>query len=238
MSDKTYLEVWQEYRLLEQELREVFEYVPLENEHLEVWSLKLGNILIILGSVMDSFFKFALNDAIFDNMPIIIDVRRKTETNMGDYRAIFQDFYKLSEKKVYVRLSGNFLQPFKAFEDGKSPEWWQVYQNIKHDRFMNKKEAKLKYVLEAMAGLFLVNVIHIPLRIILVRLRLWESAYNTGWNWDFIADSILNQKEPIGEHDIFLLKTDIFGYILEGIPETKDPETWKKSLSLVKEPLF
>lgn len=239
MNDKTYFEVWQEYCLLERELREFVEYVPLENEHLEVWSLKLGNILIILGSVLDSFFKFALEDPVFDEIPVIEDIRGKTRTDIDDYKTVFQDFYNLSEKRIYVRLNGEFLQPFKAFGEHKAPEWWQAYQSVKHDRFVNKKEAKLKYILEGIAGLFLVNVIHIPIRVILVHLRLWEDAFNKGWNWDFVADSILNQKEPISEWGIFLLKTDLFGYILEGNDqETIDPRTWKRLLGLVSEPLY
>ena len=34
-------------------------------------------------------------------------------------------------------------------------EWWKAYQDIKHDRIKNQKDTKLKYVVEALCGLFL-----------------------------------------------------------------------------------
>lgn len=239
MEIKIYRQIWEEYNSLEGDFKNFIDYIPIEDEHLDTWSLKLGNILLILGSVLDSFFQVAIEDSYFDSIPKIKNIRSKSKKNITDYRKVFESYYKLSEKYVYIRSMERRIQPFVKWKQNQHLEWWRAYQLVKHNRFKNKKEAKLRHVLDGMAALFLLNVVHIPIRIVLARLRLWESAYNQSWNWNFIADSVFNNKEPIGEHDVFLFKTDLFGYILEGTSkETKNPEIWHKLLSLVREPMF
>lgn len=239
MVEKTYLQVWDEYNSLEDEFKNIIKYIPLEEEHLDVWSLKLGDILIVLGSAIESFFKFAIKDSIFDSTAKIENIRRKKETNIKDYSKVFEDYYDLSKKYVYIRSMGKFIRPFEQWAYNKPLEWWRAYQDVKHDRFVNKKEAKLKYVLEGIAGLFLLSVVHIPIRLILLRLGFLQSEYNDSWNVDFLESSVLNQKEPIKQHEIFLCKTDMFGYILEAIsPDTKDHGIWQKLLAIVRKSRF
>ena len=50
---------WEEdYLPLETEFLNFIRYVPLTEEHKDVWSLKLANQLLLIGSSIDSFFKY------------------------------------------------------------------------------------------------------------------------------------------------------------------------------------
>lgn len=234
--NKTYLDIWNEYISLEKEFKRILENIPLVDEHLGVWSLKIGDALIVLGSVLDSYLKFAITDTSFDFLPNIADIRNKIETNMGDYREIFENYYNLSIKFVYIRPLDKRIQPFTNWAQSRSLQWWEAYQKVKHNRFTNKKEATINNLLDGMAGLFLLHVIHIPSRIVLLRLNLWQNTWGQNYGRIYLEDAF-NRKEPVGEPGVFYLETDLFGYILESsIPDSKEGLIWKNTLALLKEP--
>src|SRR3989338_1463223 len=136
---ETALEIWKQYQALEKETKEVIEHIPLVEEHLSVWSLKLGDILIVLGSVIDSAFKFAIQyEGLDETMPDVMkEIRAADRLDMGDYRKVFEGYYGLSAKHVYIRPLATRIQPFAKWRDGTSPDWWEAYQQVKHKKFEN-----------------------------------------------------------------------------------------------------
>ena len=58
-----------------------------------------------------------------------------------------------------VTMRGIELQPFKGWSDNpyKSFEWWSPYNGVKHKRLENLREANLKNVSNALAGLFILG---------------------------------------------------------------------------------
>lgn len=236
-----YLHVWQEYLDLEIEFEKIISYVPLTQDHFDVWSLKIGDLLIVLGSVMDSFFKLSLDDNEFDGTNNIADIRVKERHNMADYRSLFESIYALSTKKIYIRSLDDFICPFEEWGKGKSPLWWDDYQKVKHNRFLNKENATIKTLLYCMAGMFLLNVIHLPTRLVLRRLNLIKTYWNKLGEEYF--ESLVQKIEPIGDQtdslEIFFIETNMFGYVYESFnPESKDEQCWKKLLALLKAPKF
>ena len=56
-----------------------------------------------------------------------------------------------------VRLNNIELQPFKNWRlkpNYNSPDWWIAYNNVKHNRLLNYKNANLKNVTNSLAGLY------------------------------------------------------------------------------------
>ena len=52
------------------------------------------------------------------------------------------------------------LQPFsnwKSTPDFKSPDWWSPYNKVKHSRIENYKNANLKNIINALAGLYILE---------------------------------------------------------------------------------
>ena len=53
----------------------------------------------------------------------------------------------------------------------KSPDWWHVYNDVKHNFSDNFGNATLQNTRNALAGAFLLNVVHIPAYIRLIEYR-------------------------------------------------------------------
>ena len=52
------------------------------------------------------------------------------------------------------------LCPWSNWQNNKKPDWWDAYNNVKHDRHKKYSDANLKNVLNSVAGL-LVLVLHL-----------------------------------------------------------------------------
>jgi len=46
--------------------------------------------------------------------------------------------------------------PFSEWAAGKSPDWWDAFTKVKHDRLAHPEEATLKNVIYSLAGTFIV----------------------------------------------------------------------------------
>jgi hypothetical protein len=203
---------WDEYKFLEEDFVEYLRYVPLTNEHKDVWSLYLGDLLLRIGSILDSFFRRAIYSPVLDNANSISRYRALDDfqINMGIYRELYNPFYNLSSKKIYELRTFEQLTPFLSWSSDDSPCWWKNYNHVKHDRFKNKKEAKLKSVLEALSGLFILNVIHLETMPVLVDYDIIHSGLAKGY-----LKSVLSNREPLEVIENIYAKSKLFGYVFE-----------------------
>ena len=82
-----------------------------------------------------------------------------TENNMPAYTDLVLKKWKtLSEQKV--RMNTIKLQPFKNWKPSLSysaPDWWTPYNRVKHERLENFRKANLKNVMNALAGLYILE---------------------------------------------------------------------------------
>jgi len=80
-------------------------------------------------------------------------VRRSYKSNeLSKMKVIFK---RLPEREDVI--------PFKPCNPRtNAPEWWDIYNGLKHDVSLNIEKASLKNTRDALAGAFLLNVIHEP----------------------------------------------------------------------------
>lgn len=159
---------WHMYTRLEKEFIETISYVALEINHRKVWSERFSDLLIRIGSSVDSFFRYMVNSKSFDDQETVKklrgEIRRKPDwfPNMTDFRKTFEPIYKFSTVEVEAVYGLTFydkLQPFKDFNK-KTPPWWHAYNKVKHGMFEQlKNSATLENSIEALAGLFVLNVL-------------------------------------------------------------------------------
>ena len=61
-----------------------------------------------------------------------------------------------------VKMKNIELQPFKNWKyfpnQQTTLDWWKTYNNVKHERLLNYKKANLKNVLNALAGLYVLEL--------------------------------------------------------------------------------
>jgi hypothetical protein len=125
-------------------LKDVLEVVPYCNEHKNVWSPKLVTILQETCSQLDSLWSYEINHG-------------AERLDIKDYCPHFGD--KMRPKwLVFWGEQPERIQPFVGWDatrPAKSLPWWQVYQDVKHNRIINREQATLENAVNALAGLFL-----------------------------------------------------------------------------------
>ena len=79
------------------------------------------------------------------------DMLRYTNTILTNWNSI---------KMQKVKMKTIEFQPFLNWEKEPSytaPDWWQPYNKVKHERLLNYREANLKNVVNALAGLYVLE---------------------------------------------------------------------------------
>jgi len=170
---------WELYQDLERQFQNFLEYVPYLEENKQVISPKLLNLILGISGYIDSAFKemarypkFSNND---DCRKILEKLRESEESIKKGEPPItipiklclkaFEKEYKLSERKIIFKRSPERedITPFKPYNlKTNAPKWWEIYNGLKHDVGVNIREANLHNTRDALAGAFLLNVIHIP----------------------------------------------------------------------------
>lgn len=228
MQFNSYLFWEQDYLNHEAEFLSYIKYVPLDKINQNVWSLKLAEQLLLVGSSIDSFFKCAkaslrkslIDDRLFysrrgicytyeefQEESYLYNNLLKNESNMGLFRKIFENYYNLSNKTVYILINRTELCPFKEWAYEKSPEWWKNYTDIKHDKYKNRRKATLKTILNALTALFLLNIFHFENRRYLVDIEVIKSNIHLPNYSAFFNGTNNDSLNPI------IAKTKLFGYI-------------------------
>ena len=54
------------------------------------------------------------------------------------------------------KVSGYLLSPFKEWATGNGSPWWKAFTDLKHDRMINFREAKLRNTIHALGAVFII----------------------------------------------------------------------------------
>ena len=119
---------------------------------------------------------------------------------------IFDDIYNITTKKVMFKCLPE-RKPIKPF-GGEQLEWWDFYNDVKHEVRFNLRKANLRNVRDSLAGAFLLNVIHIPGTIRLRNYGVIKEKYEVP-DWQF--------EEQVKKHKrvLAVASTPIFIYDFE-----------------------
>lgn len=160
---------WEYYKDLERQFERFLDYVPYLDNNEDVCSFRLSNLMLAIGAHIDSAFKKIVQYPKFsskyphllkkDGMPKKLTIR--------DYNPIICD-YELKKTRVeFKRLpKRDVVFPFSQYEiangELRTPNWWQTYNDVKHKFSYSFTKANLRQVRDALAGAFLLNVVHEP----------------------------------------------------------------------------
>ena len=160
---------WRVFNEVETELVSFFSIVPLVPKHEDVFSFKLFNLILSIGSHVDNVFKAMSRYNKFNNNQNMINIINADTPNIGMYRNAFEPIYHLSSKKIFVKKDAiiplrdyySEIIPFSGFTK-KSPKWWKIYNELKHSWFKgnNIYEANVNNAIRSLAALFILNIRH------------------------------------------------------------------------------
>ena len=161
---------WEYYKDLERQFEDFLEFVPYFQKNTDTFSFRLANLLVAIGGYVDSAFKEIAVYPTFLEKFLSIIKNEKGETRnptIKDYLFLAEE-YSLNSKEVEFKClpEREIVVPFAQYERiGKevvTPDWWQIYNGVKHHFRDNLEKANLKNARDALAGAFLLNVVHIP----------------------------------------------------------------------------
>lgn len=214
---------WFMYSELEREFIGTIPYVALESVHDTVWSEKYGSLLVRIGDMIDSFFRLMVNSKSLDGQMKVKEQRKKKRKKSGwypditDFRTTFNPIFELSSVEVEADYGLTYygkLQPFKDFEK-KSPPWWEPYSKVKHEIFEQmEKKATLGNTLNALAGLFVLNILHKESQQYLIRYTnnvFWTEYFGKKEIEAYLKKSFIGV--PVNVKSKFIARTPLFTHM-------------------------
>jgi len=155
---------WRYYLSLEDDFIRTIRFVELCEENFDVHSIEYTRLLVSICAEIETILKqICIENKIYKILRKKKDKNENIkieEANINEIKAkIIQikgyHFDKMSVAVVNYNLKQ--IRPFKNWstESTNFSDWWTAYNKIKHDREKNYPKATMKYVLEALAGLFI-----------------------------------------------------------------------------------
>lgn len=143
---------WPLYQRLEQELEEMTFAIALVDDQRQVYSSKLAELLMRACSECENAAKALLVGRALastkDNFPGL---------GADLCSSLHLDWRELEIVWPFQQLTTRTIVPFKTWASG-NPTWFTAYNKIKHDRDANTQAGNYWNVIEAVGGLFILNV--------------------------------------------------------------------------------
>jgi hypothetical protein len=139
---------WDYFRSLEDDFAKTDRYVQICKDNFETYSVEYTRLFIAICSEIDVCLKL-----------LCVSVNNKFEgREMKAYRKeLMKSRYKWYPEAC-VDMRGRFIMsmPWEEWSNGKAPDWWSAYNDVKHRRDQHFAKGNLENTIDALAGLFVV----------------------------------------------------------------------------------
>lgn len=139
---------WDYYLALENDLLACRRYVAFEVDNMGVYSIEFLRLLLIACSEVEVLCK---------QICMRIDSTADRE-NITHFRATIEPALSFSSFQVNDLQTHRIFPPFGDWRNNDSSSWWKAHNDVKHDRSQHYKIATLENAINAMAGLFVLNL--------------------------------------------------------------------------------
>jgi len=192
------------FQILENDLVDYLKYISIDyylgDERKKIFSPKLSELLIRIGSQIDIFFR---NWDIVQSQNLAVSIK---DLRFANYKAINRNI-NLNDEILIISATNEILYPFEDWNK-KDPSWWTAYNNVKHNGFDYKEQGNLFNVIESLSALFLLNCLHDEIQIKLIEYGYRKVDLDT---YDLIVrqKSDFNPAYPYITSQIFEFEKDI-----------------------------
>ncbi|MGD1157930.1 MAG: hypothetical protein ABSA41_19190 [Terriglobia bacterium] len=141
---------WNYLLAIERDLAELSRYVEFDKKNFGCFSIEIARILLSCGAEVDVVCKRVCRE---------INPKSAAD-NIHTYRTeIKPRFPGISEFQVLLQRFGLRLTPWDEWKKANGvPVWWTAYNRVKHERDSEYDKASVKNALNALAGLFVMNL--------------------------------------------------------------------------------
>ena len=146
--DEYRIKYWRMFIILEKELVEALDYVELGIGNFSTTSIIFSKLLLSIGAEVDN---------------VLREYSGLTERSSIEfyYNFIIGKHPAIVDQKVKIKDTIIDLKPYDGWngnQPSQSLNFWQKYNELKHDRVLNAGNASLETVLNALAGLFTIEL--------------------------------------------------------------------------------
>ncbi len=147
------------YHTIEKDLRQIFDFIEPDDRNLTTFSTRLYEIFLRASTEFESNCKLILCENLYRRCEKNLS-RCGKNLKIGDYKNI-KKATRLLEYKIQLTVWANkplLLEPFSCWSncDSLTLNWYQEYNNVKHNRSTEFHCANLKNTIDAVAALFIV----------------------------------------------------------------------------------
>ena len=139
---------WQYFLALDSDFSRLARYIEPTSDNFNTYSVELARMLMMATQECDVILKMLCNR--YGNPDC---------SNECQYReAVSQKLPALLSVCVSLFQYDIDVVPFESWQLKKTPKWWTANNKDKHERNLRFSHASLKNVIDALAGLFLLNL--------------------------------------------------------------------------------
>ncbi|MCF6153179.1 MAG: hypothetical protein E3K38_12995 [Candidatus Kuenenia stuttgartiensis] len=140
---------WNYFIALESDIARLARFVEFTTKNFDTFSIEIAHLLLSASSEVDVVAKQLCRK---------LDSSVKVK-NIKQYQDVIKmHIPSIGTSIVTIPRYGLELTPWSNWQDDKTPDWWDGYNEVKHERNSHFEKANLKNVLSAMSGLLLLII--------------------------------------------------------------------------------
>lgn len=142
---------WNYFLAIEDDLTKLSRYIDFDGRNDSAFSLEISRILFTASSEIDVVLK---------QLCLTINIGSTANNINAYFNEITPAISPFCKFKVTIPRFGLTLEPWIDWKATASPEWWQAYNKVKHERHLHFDKATLKNCLNSVAALY-ISVLHL-----------------------------------------------------------------------------
>lgn len=144
---------WNYFISLERDLENLSRYIEFTEENYKTFSTELVRLYLATGAEVDVLLKQLCG---------LVGSEKKVGNIKGYRKIITEHFPEIGKEKVFIKRYNLEIAPWEDWKEeiGKeepNPRWWTLHNKVKHHRNEAYPSANLKNVIDAIAGLLVLN---------------------------------------------------------------------------------
>lgn len=156
---------WEYFLVLEKDLLDIERYISFDlgddNFYISTTPTEYGNSKCFSNEFVKQYQAICSEvDVLLKTICCELGNTSAEKMDTGYTPTVLNRWPDIINQKVQMK-NGTDLQPFinwKNVPNYQSPDWWTPYNKVKHKRIENYKSANLKNVLNALAGLYVLEI--------------------------------------------------------------------------------
>jgi len=156
---------WPVYKNLEKEVLELSYYIHFCDEQIELFSIKIAELLLRCAVEVESIVKSLYSDEGGNMKPLDGDGKERYLNYDFDCLKLLDQKWRLGKRQVllatpsmyFIKNENRIFSPLKNAHKGEAV-WQKAYQAVKHSRVENLNKANIRMLLRVMAALYLLNL--------------------------------------------------------------------------------